>query len=87
MSKPRKIVVTDQEFAYTLNARYEATDGTRRIALTLFRAESRRRAFAFCLKSYRNHSKHAVSPTDDSRLLTICTHFRFQKLISNKMLT
>ncbi|OWR32377.1 hypothetical protein CDO73_01860 [Saccharibacillus sp. O23] len=47
MSNPRKIVVNDQQFVYTLNAQYDGIDGTSRVALTLFRAESRRRAFAF----------------------------------------
>lgn len=54
MSKPRKIVVKDTEFVYTLNARYEATDGTSRVALTLFRAESRRRAFAFVFHTWED---------------------------------
>lgn len=47
MSKPRKIVVNATPFVYTLNARHDGIDGTSRIALTLFRAESRNRAFAF----------------------------------------
>ncbi len=47
MSKPRKIVVNEAEFVYTLNARHDGKDGTSRVALTLFRAESRRHAFAF----------------------------------------